>query len=211
MTAYHMDVLRAGQLQPCLGWYARQGADGRWAPMAAAPGARVEFWAAWHSAAPQAVLGVCSAVSPCPQARALAGQFGARGVFLLPPALPGTGAAPLAFLLKNAARRAPQGMRVLAALPVKTGAALLGAYFDAGFVLCAMRGLFELRPHFIFLYAPGARCTPQVWVPAADTLALSRALAHGATGLALKRSGQGACVGLCAPFKNAQNSLFCIP
>ena len=127
MTAYHMDVLRAGQLQPCLGWYARQGADGRWAPMAAAPGARVEFWAAWHSAAPQAVLGVCSAVSPCPQARALAGQFGTRGVFLLPPALPGTGAAPLAFLLKNAARRAPQGMRVLAALPVKTGAALLGA------------------------------------------------------------------------------------
>ena len=100
---------------------------------------------------------------------------------------------------------------VLAALPVKTGAALLGAYFDAGFVLCAMRGLFELRPHFIFLYAPGARRTPQVWVPAADTLALSRALAHGATGLALKRSGQGACVGLCAPFKNAQNSLFCIP
>ena len=187
MTAYHMDVLRAGQLQRCLGWYARQGADGRWAPMAAAPGARVEFWAAWHSAAPQAVLGVCSAVSPCPQARALA------------------------FLLKNAARHAPQGMRVLAALPVKTGAALLGAYFDAGFVLCAMRGLFELRPHFIFLYAPGARRTPQVWVPAADTLALSRALAHGATGLALKRSGQGACVGLCAPFKNAQNSLFCIP
>lgn len=169
MTAYHMDVLRAGQLQPCLGWYARQGADGRWAPMAAAPGARVEFWAAWHSAAP------------------------------------------LAFLLKNAARRAPQGMRVLAALPVKTGAALLGAYFDAGFVLCAMRGLFELRPHFIFLYAPGARRTPQVWVPAADTLALSRALAHGATGLALKRSGQGTCVGLCTPFKNAQNSLFCIP
>lgn len=154
MTAYHMDVLRAGQLQPCLGWYARQGADGRWAPMAAAPGARVEFWAAWHSAAPQAVLGVCSAVSPCPQARALAGQFGTRGVFLLPPALPGTGAAPLAFLLKNAARRAPQGMRVLAALPVKTGAALLGAYFDAGFVLCAMRGLFELRPHFIFCTRP---------------------------------------------------------
>ena len=184
MTAYHMDVLHAGQLQPCLGWYARQGADGRWVPMAAAP---------------------------CPQARALAGQFGTRGVFLLPPALPGTGAAPLAFLLKNAARRAPQGMRVLAALPVKTGAALLGAYFDAGFVLCAMRGLFELRPHFIFLYAPGARRTPQVWVPAADTLALSRALAHGATGLALKHSGQGTCVGLCAPFKNAQNSLFCIP
>ena len=58
-----------------------------------------------------------------------------------------------------------------------------------------------LRPHFIFLYAPGARRTPQVWVPAADTLALSRALAHGATGLALKRSGQGTCIGLCAPFR----------
>ena len=164
MDAYRMDILRPAQVQGCLGWYARQGADGRWAPMAAAPGAHVEFRAARQNAAPLAVIGVCSAAAPCPQAQAVAGQFGAHGLLLLPPAAP-DGPAPLAFLLQNAAQSAPPGMRVLAALPVKTGGALLGAYFDAGFALCAMRGLFELRPHYIFLYAPGGCAAPQAWLP----------------------------------------------
>lgn len=209
MDAYCMDILRPAQVQGCLGWYARQGADGRWVPMAAAPGARVEFRAARQNAAPLAVIGVCSAAAPCPQARSMAGQFGAHGLFLLPPAAPG-GPAPLAFLLQNAAQSAPPGMRVLAALPVKTGGALLGAYFDAGFALCAMRGLFELRPHYIFLYAPGGCAAPQAWLPAADTLALSRALAQGAAGVALRQCAAGMHVGLCTSFKIAQNSRFCV-
>ena len=207
MDAYCTDILCPAQIQSCLEWYARQGADGRWAPLAAAPGAHVEFRAARRNAALLAVIGVCSAAAPCPQARALAGQFGPHGLFLLPPSAPG-GAAPLSFLLRDAAQSAPKGMRVLAALPVKTGSALLDAYFDAGFALCAMRGLFELRPHYIFAYAPGARAVPQAWIPAADTLALSRALAQGTAGIALRHGAADIQVGLCTSFKIAQNSRF---
>lgn len=206
MKQYEVHPANAAQMQDILGWYARQGADGRWAYMAAAPSSQVTFRAAFSGRRPRAALGVCPAYAPCPQARAMAGQFGAHGVFLLPPAVFGSMYEPLAALLKHSAQDAGKGARVLAALPVKTGAAFLPAYFQAGFVLCAMRGLFELRAHYIFSYQPESQGAPDIWAPATDPLALSRMLAQGATGTALK-DAPSLQIGLCKLFKSAQKTV----
>lgn len=88
MDAYRMDILRPAQVQGLPRLVCPAGGRRALGPMAAAPGAHVEFRAARQNAAPLAVIGVCSAAAPCPQAQAVAGQFGAHGLLLLPPAAP---------------------------------------------------------------------------------------------------------------------------
>lgn len=174
------------------------------------PGAHVEFRAARRNAAP---AGCHRRVQQPPRPARRPGRWRAvRPTRAFSSAALRTRRCSAAFFSSAGTRpkSAPKGMRVLAALPVKTGSALLDAYFDAGFALCAMRGLFELRPHYIFAYAPDARAVPQAWIPAADTLALSRALAQGTAGIALRHGAADIQVGLCTSFKIAQNSRFCV-
>lgn len=70
--------------------------------------------------------------------------------------------------------------------PVKTARAL-GAYFAAGFALFAVRPLWRLTPCYLFLPCrqPGP-AAGALRLPAADTLAVSRALENGWRALALE-------------------------
>lgn len=92
---------------------------------------------------------------------------------------------------------------LLAALPVKAPAPVLAAYFAAGFAAVRMRPLVSLRPHYLFRRrgalgqetentAPPPKREPdalrRVYLPLADTLAVSRLLEQGFCATALCRS-----------------------
>lgn len=92
---------------------------------------------------------------------------------------------------------------LLAALPVKVPTPLLAAYFAAGFAAVRMRPLVSLRPHYLFVWrgvpeqaaeseAPFPKeesgATRRVYLPLADTLAVSRLLEQGFCATALCRS-----------------------
>ena len=92
---------------------------------------------------------------------------------------------------------------LLAALPVKAPAPVLAAYFAAGFAAVRMRPLVSLRPHYLLRWrgAPGQEseitalpskqepdALRRVYLPLADTLAVSRLLEQGFCATALCRS-----------------------
>lgn len=92
---------------------------------------------------------------------------------------------------------------LLAALPVKAPAPLLAAYFAAGFAAVRMRPLVSLRPHYLLRWrgVPGQAAenddlSPKeetdalrrVYLPFADTLAVSRLLERGFCATTLCRS-----------------------
>lgn len=142
-----------------------------------------------------ALLAVCALVEPAsvlPQARAMAA--GLRG--LPGPALLGL---PAAFLPGEDGLRglAALGGRLAAggcaaALAVKpcvagAGAAPLGALLDAGLILCRVRPLLSLRPHYLFL-PPDTGAVQnggkeRIMIPYDDTRALGRRLEAGCRGV----------------------------
>ena len=73
-----------------------------------------------------------------------------------------------------------------AAIPVKSGEKWLKYAFDAGYVLVAMRPLFELRPNYIFrrLCKDDKKVCDKISID--DTLTLSRALENGFAGVSLE-------------------------
>lgn len=92
---------------------------------------------------------------------------------------------------------------LLAALPVKAPAPLLQACFAAGFAAVRMRPLVSLRPHYLLGWRGGPGQTAEndtlplkeetgavrrVYLPLADTLAVSRLLEQGFYATALCRS-----------------------
>lgn len=92
---------------------------------------------------------------------------------------------------------------LLAALPVKAPAPLLAAYFAAGFAAVRTRPLVSLRPHYLFQWRGAPEQTAEndvlslqeetgavrrVYLPLADTLAVSRLLEQGFCATALCRN-----------------------
>lgn len=83
---------------------------------------------------------------------------------------------------------------ILAALPVRAPAPLLAAYFAAGWAAVRVRPLAALRPHYLFLRraalppCPAGQAVRRVYLPLADTLAVSRLLERGFCATALCRS-----------------------
>lgn len=136
--------------------------------------------------------------------------------FLLPPAISRQGEALAGELLPlladglfspaNGAVRPKENeaaQTLLAALPVKASAPVLAAYFAAGFAAVRMRPLVSLRPHYLFVRCDTVRqeaentaLQPQqepdalrrVYLPLADTLAVSRLLEQNFCATALCRS-----------------------
>lgn len=101
------------------------------------------------------------------------------------------------------AKPAAKPALLLAALAVKAPAPVLAAYFAAGFAAVRMRPLVSLRPHYLFRQrsalqrgkppfarpsGPKAEALRRVYLPLADTLAVSRLLEQGFCGVALCRS-----------------------
>ena len=147
-----------------------------------------EWWGLFCDGAPVLCAALADADRSVLQIRAMceraahAGPAAGRALALsaaAPPRRAGPSAGPPAFWTPwPRAANAP----LVAALPVKTGGALLAAYFAAGFYLWAMRPLASLRPHYIFLRGgvqTGRQCRI---IRETDTLALSRALEEGAAG-----------------------------
>ena len=157
-------------------------------------------------------LAICCACVPAragtPQAAALRGALAPARLpsrFLLPPAAtPGGCALAGSFLSLLGIRLWPPcpapEKRLAAAVPVKTGAPLLGGYFEAGFTLFRVRPLAALRPHYLLTppglrppapQAPAAETAQPVHIPLADTLAISRLLEQGFCGVALCGGADG--------------------
>lgn len=101
------------------------------------------------------------------------------------------------------AKPAAKPALLLAALAVKAPAPVLAAYFAAGFAAVRMRPLVSLRPHYLLRQrsalqqgkppfarplGPKADALRRVYLPLADTLAVSRLLEQGFCGVALCRS-----------------------
>lgn len=141
------------------------------------------------------LLAVCALVQPAsalPQARAMAA--GLRGLpapaLLGLPAAFAPGGAGLRGLAALGRRLAAEGCA--AALAVKpclngAGTAPLGALLDAGLVLCRIRPLLSLRPHYLFL-PPEAKAVQnsgkeRIMIPCEDTRALGRRLEAGCRGV----------------------------
>ena len=173
----------------CRDMYRAAGRDGEWAG-AMTPdtfAAAGEWWGLFCDGAPVLCAALADADRSVLQIRALCGAQRTLGLppagrwrYLLPPAAAGGAERGAARFLDAVAARA--NAPLVAALPVKTGGALLAAYFAAGFCLWAMRPLASLRPHYIFLRGgvqTGRQCRI---IKETDTLALSRALEEGAAG-----------------------------
>lgn len=161
---------------------------------------------AWWGGFADEVLTLCAALVPSaadtPQAAALrAALVPGRPPewFLLPPAAPRQSAALAGELIVLLARTlCPHGVArapaFYAALPVKAPAPLLAACFDAGLAAVRMRPLVSLRPHYLLTprTAHGARQTEdaprRVYLPLADTLAVSRLMERGFCATALLHS-----------------------
>ena len=116
------------------------------------------------------------------------------------------------------AKPAAKPALLLAALAVKAPAPVLAAYFAAGFAAVRMRPLVSLRPHYLFVrrsalqqgkppfarpLGPKADALRRVYLPLADTLAVSRLLEQGFCGVALCRSSAEERLLLCMERENA--------
>ena len=145
--------------------------------------------AVWWGGFANDVLVLCAActapAADTPQAAAMRaalppGPWCAPKGFLLPPAVSKQGealAGALLLLLAEKLFSQPGEGSFLAALPVKTSAPVLAACFAAGFAAVRVRPLVSLRPHYL-----------RVYLPLADTLAVSRLLEQGFCATALCRS-----------------------
>ncbi|MEG2930907.1 MAG: hypothetical protein RR825_03895 [Ruthenibacterium sp.] len=132
--------------------------------------------------------GLCPSDAPVAVAQAAraTGLISARAMLLLPAA--GSAAQMQLFteaLLKNAACRDAQPV---ALVPVKTGAEFAAGCFAAGLVLCGVRPLVSLRPHYLFAARIGVQTDAKnsTMIALQDTYALSRLLEQGFCGVALR-------------------------
>ncbi|MEG1069150.1 MAG: hypothetical protein RSE27_03000 [Ruthenibacterium sp.] len=105
---------------------------------------------------------------------------------ILPPIFADGSVLPLAdaFLTFLTAQAAPDAA-FFCLVPVKSGTALLSSVFAAGFVLTALRPLYELRPHYIFVLQSVKKIEKRsIIVAQTDTWTLSFLLENGLTGIA---------------------------
>lgn len=184
-----------------LGLYAAQGRDSVWTA-AQTPETLLENATLWGGFLGHDLClcgGICSAAAPLPICDAMrkTNLVPADCTLFLPPAATADGAPYLAhFLQILLAQRLQETTDVhsnglAAVLPVKTGMPLAGAFFAAGFTLSAVRPLFQLRPHYVFLQTDYLHVSVQsapphsIMIPLEDTLSLSRMLEEGCAGTGL--------------------------
>ncbi len=195
--------LTAGDAPDIAALYRGMGRDGAWCGGDTVR-ALLEAGVWWGGFA-DGVMALCAAVVPSgvsvPQVAAMRSAFAPAPVpqyFLLPPAVLTENNVPAALCPLLARRLCPQGVAYApafcAALPVKAPAPLLAACFDAGLAAVRMRPLASLRPHYLLAprAAPDSRRADdplrRIYLPLADTLAVSRLLERGFCATALLRS-----------------------
>ena len=130
--------------------------------------------------------GVCSLSAPLPLAAALCGtQLCLPQAVVLPLA-----ASPQGLAFAPAFLAAFPLQKACALLPIKSGAPLAKHYFDAHYNLLAIRPLFELRPHYIFVQTQVKNPEKEsIIVSLSETYSLAKLLEQGYLGTALCENG----------------------
>lgn len=177
--------------------YAAQQRDAAWldAQTLRTVMAHGEYWGAFCAGRLVLCGGVCAADAPISLLTALQKTrlVPPKAAVILPLGGECVSAERTAYFLEVLLTRAALcfAKRPLVALaPVKTGSALLASYFPDGFILTAMRPLYALRPHYIFMYkAVQLHEKTCIIVNATDSYALSKQLEHGWEGVCVKESG----------------------
>ena len=183
------------ELSAALALYAAAPRESAWT-LADSPEAlmrHAKFWGGFFGTALCICGGLCEMQAPLAPAQALCNtQLELGDALLLPVAATAQGEQYanvfLEVLLAQAQQESakPRARNVCALLPVKTGAALAPAYFEAGFSLLAIRPLHELRPTYIFMQTEMKNEKKEsIIVSFADTYLLAKQLEQGYLGTAL--------------------------
>ena len=173
--------LKPREIPAALFVYSRFGRDGVWAAACLEQLlVRGEVWGGFR----EGILVICGALCPSEdgnfQSRALAAACPARWQMMPVAALDGSAVAPFLNVLgARCVQLAPEEMWT-AAIPVKSGESLLPGYLAAGYELCLVRPLYELRPHYLARRGTKrpAHCETCTF-PARDCYQVSKALENG--------------------------------